>query len=323
MAKLLCAILDDYQNVALSLADWGSLKEQVDVISYQEHFASDAALLEAIKDCEILVIMRERTLFNADLLARLPKLKLLITSGMRNAAIDLPAAQSHGIVVCGTKSLSEPPVELTWSLILGLMRKIVPESTALQNNGPWQNSLGVGLSGKQLGIIGLGKIGSKVAKIAHAFGMSVVAWSQNLTQERAAAEGVKLASSKEELLRSSDVVSIHLVLSERTRNLIKAENLKQMKPSAYLINTSRASIVDQQALIMALEHKLIAGAGLDVFDIEPLPSTHPYRQLENVLATPHLGYVTVENYQIYFQEAVEDIRAYLAGQSVRELSLSS
>lgn len=320
MTNLRCAILDDYQQVALKLAGWSELSDKVEVVSFKQHFADELTLIKAIKDCEIVVIMRERTPITASLLAKLPKLKLIVTSGMRNAAIDLAAAKKQGVIVCGTASSSEPPVELTWALILGLARQIVPENNALTQNGPWQSTVGVGLSGKQLGILGLGKIGSKVAKIGKAFGMNVVVWSQNLTQEQAEAQGVKLAASKQDLLQTSDFVSIHLVLSDRTKGLIASEELKLMKLSAYLINISRAAIVDQSALIQALQSNQIAGAGLDVYDSEPLPSDHPFRTLKNVLATPHLGYVTQENYQVYFKEAVEDIKAYLANAPIRLLS---
>ncbi|MDF2940664.1 MAG: 2-hydroxyacid dehydrogenase [Gammaproteobacteria bacterium] len=319
MTKLRCAILDDYQQVALSMADWSSIASQVNVVSLSQHL-NEAELIQAIQNCEIVVIMRERSPFTAKVFERLPKLKLLVTSGMRNASIDLIAATKNGVIVCGTASAPEPPVELTWALILGLARHVVGENNALRQNGPWQNSVGVGLSGKQLGILGLGKIGNKVAKIAKAFGMNVVAWSQNLTQEHAQEAGVILADSKEELLEYSDFVSIHLVLSERTKNILGETELKLMKPSAYLINTSRAQIVDQSALLKALQEKWIAGAGLDVFDIEPLPKDHPYRVLDNVLAMPHLGYVTAENYQLYFSEGLEDIKAYLAGSAIRRLN---
>lgn len=318
--RLRCAILDDYQNAALSMADWSVIADQVEVISLHTHFDREEALAAEIADCRIVVIMRERTPFRASLFARLPELRLLVTSGMRNAAIDLSAAATHGVTVCGTASSSEPPAELTWALILGLARSIVPENNALRTNGPWQNTIGRDLYGSRLGLIGLGKIGSRVAKVGAAFGMEVLAWSQNLTPERAAAVGARLAASKEELLESSDFVSIHLVLSDRTRGLIGAAELRRMRPSAYLINTSRAPIVDQAALVEALQNGWIAGAGLDVFEIEPLPEGDILRALPTVLATPHLGYVTQANYRTYFQEAVEDIRAFLAGAPVRILA---
>ena len=312
-----CVILDDYQQVAMSMADWSILKE-VETVSISTHLEGQE-LVEAIKDAEILVIMRERTPFDALLLEQLPKLKLLITSGMRNASIDLQAAKKHGIIVCGTQSHSEPPTELAWALILGLARNLPLENNNFQNGGPWQSTIGADLYGKQIGLLGLGKIGTKMATIAKAFGMKVVAWSQNLTKEQTEQHGVELASSKEELLRTSDFVSIHLVLSDRTRGLIGKQELQWMKPSAYLINTSRAQIVDQEALVQALEDKWIAGAGVDVFELEPLPMDHPFRELPNLLATPHLGYVTKRNYEGYFHGAVQNIQAFLEGRVIREL----
>ncbi|MFI6497077.1 D-2-hydroxyacid dehydrogenase family protein [Nonomuraea typhae] len=310
-----CAVLDDYQGVALSLADWSAVSAR----SYREPFTSHDDLVEAIGDCEIVVIMRERTPFPASLFARLPRLRLLITSGLRNASIDLEAARAHGVTVCGTASRSTPPTELTWALILGLARQIGPESAAFRANGPWQQTIGTDLHGGTLGLVGLGKIGTQVARVAQAFGMDVTAWSQNLTAGRAEAAGVRLAPSKEALLESAGFVSVHVVLSERTRGLIGAPELARMRPDAYLVNTSRAAIVDQDALVAALREQRIAGAGLDVFDIEPLPHDHAFRTLPNVLATPHLGYVTRGNYATYFGEAVEDIHAFLAGSPVRVL----
>lgn len=315
-----CLILDDYQNVALSLAGWQTLAPQVECRALTEHISDEDQLVAQLQDAEIVVIMRERTPFSAALFARLPKLRLLITSGMRNASVDLAAAREHGVTVCGTGSGSTAPVELTWALILGLARHLVTENNALRHNGPWQSTVGTGLSGKRLGLLGLGKIGQKVALIAQAFGMEVSAWSQNLTAERAAEHGVELAASKEALLKTSDVVSVHLVLSERTRGLLGAPELALMRPDALLINTSRAAIVDQPALLHALQNGQIAGAGLDVFETEPLPPADPFRKLPNVLATPHLGYVSDGNYQAYFREAVEDIQAFLAGSPVRTLS---
>ncbi|MBV6817491.1 D-2-hydroxyacid dehydrogenase family protein [Rahnella sp. PD12R] len=315
-----CLILDDYQNVALSLAGWQALAPQVECRALTEHISDEDQLVAQLQDAEIVVIMRERTPFSAALFARLPKLRLLITSGMRNASVDLAAARENGVTVCGTGSGSTAPVELTWALILGLARHLVTENNALRHNGPWQSTVGTGLSGKRLGLLGLGKIGQKVALIAQAFGMDVSAWSQNLTAERAAEHGVELAASKEALLKNSDVVSVHLVLSERTRGLLGATELALMKPEALLINTSRAAIVDQPALLHALQTGQIAGAGLDVFETEPLPPADPFRTLPNVLATPHLGYVSDGNYQAYFREAVEDIQAFLAGNPVRTLS---
>jgi phosphoglycerate dehydrogenase-like enzyme len=313
------AVLDDYQDVALAMADWAGL-DGVEVRSYQEHFASQNDLVEAVRDCEILVIMRERTPFPAELFARLPALRLLITSGMRNASIDLTAAADAGVTVCGTGSDSKPPAELTWALILGLARRITVENAELRTNGPWQSTVGTTLAGKTLGLLGFGKIGGAVGRVGRAFGMDVVAWSQNLTEERTSAEGVRLAASKAELVRASDVLSVHLVLSDRTRGLLGADDLALLRPGALLINTSRAAIVDQNALVDVLRSGRIAGAGLDVFEQEPLPAGHPFRTLPNVLATPHLGYVSDTNYRVYFREAVEDIAAWRAGAPVRMLN---
>ena len=319
MSKLRCAILDDYQRVALGMADWSSIAEAVEVVPLHERFEAEDDLVAAIGDCEIVVIMRERTPFRAPLFARLPRLKLLVTTGMRNASVDLTAAAAHGVVVCGTASRTEPPAELTWALILGLARHLVPENNALRGNGPWQSTIGMDLQGRRLGLLGLGKIGSRVARVGLAFEMDVIAWSQNLTRERTEAVGVELAASKEEQLETSDVVSIHLVLSARTRGLIGAAELRRMRPTAYLINTSRAPIVDREALVEALRSGWIAGAGLDVFETEPLPADDPLRSLPNVLATPHLGYVTQGNYGVYYREALEDIQAFLAGSPIRRL----
>ncbi|MFI0710802.1 D-2-hydroxyacid dehydrogenase family protein [Streptomyces inhibens] len=314
-----CAVLDDYQGVALSMADWPSVADAVDVRTLRQPFRSEDEVVAAIGDCEIVVAMRERTPFPASLLARLPRLRLLITSGMRNAAIDLEAAARHGVTVCGTASHTEPPVELTWALILGLARNIVTENTAMRTDGPWQSTLGADLHGRTLGLLGLGKTGTRVARIGQAFGMNVVAWSRNLTAERAAEAGVRATATKEELLETSDFVSVHLVLGDRTRGLLGADELRRMRPTSYLVNTSRAAIVDQPALLQALRENWIAGAGLDVFDHEPLPADHPLRTLPNVLALPHLGYVTRRNYEGYFQHAVEDITAFLAGTPIRQL----
>ncbi|HYU85074.1 MAG TPA: D-2-hydroxyacid dehydrogenase family protein [Kribbellaceae bacterium] len=313
-----CAVLDDYQGAAAQLADWSAAG--VELVVLREHLDTEDELVAAIGDCEIVVIMRERTPFRASLFARLPKLRLLITSGMRNASIDLAAASAHGVTVCGTASASEPPVELTWALILGLARNLSLESDAVRRGGPWQRTVGTDLYGAQLGLLGLGKIGGKVAKVGLAFGMDVVAWSENLTDARAAQAGVTRAPSMNSLLETSDFVSIHLVLSDRTRGLIGAAELDRMRRTAYLVNTSRSAIVDSDALVDALRTGKIAGAGLDVFDTEPLPADDPLRLLPNVLATPHLGYVTERNYRTYFREAVEDITAFLAGKPVRQLA---
>ena len=251
--RIRCAILDDYQQVALKMADWATISEKVEVVSFSQHFSNEKELVECIRDAEIVIIMRERTPFGASLFEKLPKLKLLITSGMRNASIDLVAASAHGVAVCGTASSSEPPTEMTWALILNLARQITKENAELHSNGVWQSTVGSDLYGKRLGLLGLGKIGGRMAAIAQAFGMEVIAWSQNLTKEQTDNLGVQLASSKEELLEISDYVSIHLVLSDRTKGLINEKDLQLMKSSAYLVNTSRSAIVDQQALIKALQ----------------------------------------------------------------------
>ena len=315
-----CLILDDYQQVALALADWTRLSDRVAVSAIAEPIPDREALVARIDQAEILVIMRERTPFPAALLERLPRLELLVTSGLRNLAIDVAAAKARGITVCGTDSSPTPPTELTWALILGLARHIPQENQALRTGGPWQSTLGTDLAGATLGLLGLGKIGTRVAAIGRAFGMRVIAWSPNLDEGRAAAAGVERAASKEALLEAGDVVSIHLVLGERTRGLLGEAELRRMRKSAYLVNTSRAPIVDQAALRRALEEGWIAGAGLDVFEIEPLPADDPFRRLPNVLALPHLGYVTRDNYRTYFTQAVDDIEAWLAGSPIRILT---
>lgn len=314
-----CLILDDYQDAALGLADWARLSDRVAVSSMTDHVADQDALVARIDQAEILVIMRERTPFPEALLMRLPRLKLLVTSGMRNLAIDVAAARARGVTVCGTESSPTPPTELTWALILGLARHLPLENRNLRDGGPWQSTVGTDLAGATLGLLGLGKIGTRVAGIGRAFGMRVIAWSPNLDDARAAAAGVERAETKEDLLEASDVVSIHLVLGDRTRGLLGDADLRRMRPSAILVNTSRAPIVDQSALVRALEEGRIAGAGLDVFETEPLPADSQFRRLPNVLALPHVGYVTRNNYRTFFTQAVEDIEAYLAGSPIRVL----
>nr|WP_210250464.1 D-2-hydroxyacid dehydrogenase family protein [Arthrobacter yangruifuii] len=314
-----CAVLDDYQQAATRFADWTQLGDAVELTVFPDHLDSEDALAARLAGFDAVVLMRERTPFSATLLARLPRLKLLVTTGMRNASIDLAAARELGVAVCGTGSNPQPPAELTWALILGLARHLVPEANALRDRGPWQSSIGTDLHGAVLGVLGLGKIGSQVARVGAAFGMDVLAWSSNLTQERAADAGARLAGSKEELLAAADVVTVHSVLSERTRGLIGAGDLALMKPTAHLVNTSRAGIVDQPALLDALQSGRLAGAGLDVFEEEPLPAASAFRDLPNVLATPHLGYVTERNYRTFFPQVVEDIAAFLTGTPVRSL----
>ncbi len=311
------AILDDYQGVALRMADWGRLPAGTDVVVFPDHLADPGAVAARLAEFDIVMAMRERTPFPRALLERLPRLRLLVTSGMRNAAIDLAAAAERGILVCGTGGLPYPTAELTWALILSLFRRVPAEDRATRA-GHWQQSVGLGLNGKTLGVLGLGNLGSRVARIGRAFEMDVIAWSQNLTAQRAAEVGATLVG-RDELLGRADLVTIHLVLSERTRGLIGARELALMKPSAYLVNTSRGPIVDEAALVGALRDGTIAGAGLDVFDEEPLPPDHPLRRLPNTVITPHLGYVTEETYRIFFGQALEDVEAFLRGAPVRVL----
>ncbi|KND26560.1 D-2-hydroxyacid dehydrogenase family protein [Streptomyces anulatus] len=317
--KLRCAVIDDFQSVATTVVDWSPVTADVEVVSFTEHLATEDEAAAALAGFDIVVTLRERVPFPADLFARLPRLRLLVASGMRNSVIDFDAAKRHGVTVCGTASSSTPPVELTWALLLGLARGIVPEAEALRTDGPWQSTLGADLHGRTLGLLGLGKIGGRVAQVGRAFGMDVLAWSQNLTKERTDEVGATLAASKEDLLASSDFVSVHLALGDRTRGLIGAAELALMRPTAYLVNTSRAAIVDTDALLAALRAGAMAGAATDVFDIEPLPAGHPVRTAPRLLATPHLGYVSRANYETYYGQAVENIRAFLDGQPVRRL----
>ncbi len=310
------AILDDYQSAAARTADWSRLGGQVEMTFFHEHLpAADVAA--RLADFEIVVAMRERTPFPRCLIEALPLLQLLVTTGMRNASFDLVAARERGVTVCGTRTLPYPTAELTWGLILALARQIPAEDRALRE-GHWQTTLGTGINGKTLGVIGLGTLGSRVARIGRAFEMDVLAWSQNLTDQRAHEVGASRVD-RDELLARSDVVTIHLVLSARTRGLIGARELASMKPSAWLINTSRGPIVDEAALAQALARGTLAGAGIDVFAREPLPADDPIRSAPNTVLTPHLGYVTEEAYRIYYHDAVEDIEAFLSGAPVRVL----
>ncbi|WP_420169577.1 D-2-hydroxyacid dehydrogenase family protein [Streptomyces violaceoruber] len=317
--KLRCAVIEDFQSVSATVTDWSPVTDDVEIVTFTEHLASVDEAAAALAGYDIVVTLRERVPFPAELLARLPRLRLLVASGMRNSAIDFDAARRHGVVVCGTASSATPPVELTWALLLGLARGIVPENEALRTGGRWQSTLGADLHGRTLGLLGLGKIGGRVARIGLAFGMDVLAWSQNLTKERADEVGVRLAASRDELLAASDFVSVHLALGDRTRGLIGAAELARMRPTAYLVNTSRAAVVDTDALLAALRDGVIAGAATDVFDTEPLPADDPVRTAPGLLATPHLGYVSRANYETYYGQAVEDIRAFLDGQPVRRL----
>jgi phosphoglycerate dehydrogenase-like enzyme len=303
------AVLDDYQGVALEMADWSAVTARADVDVFSDHLADADALLERLLPYDVLCVMRERTPLGAPLIERLPNLKLIASTGPRNASIDLKSAAARGIAVVHTGYFGSPTVELTWALILAGARHIAAEAAAVRRGG-WQHSIGEDLSGKTLGIIGLGNLGSRVAKIGLAFGMRVLAWSQNLTAEKAGEVGAALVS-KEELLGQADVVSVHLVLSDRTRGLIGAAELALMKRSARLVNTSRGPIVVEAALIAALEAGQIAGAAIDVYDVEPLPADHPYRKLDNLLATPHIGYVSRGLYERFYRDTVTNIIAWL------------
>jgi phosphoglycerate dehydrogenase-like enzyme len=307
------AILDDYQNVALSFADWDSLGAEIEV--FTEPFAEASEIVERLAGFDVVVAMRERTRFPAELLARLTDLKLLVSTGQRNAAIDVVAARQLGIVVSATGYISHPTAEHTWALILAAARNLPAELRSMREGG-WQVGLGTGLHGKTLGLLGLGRLGSEAAKIGQAFGMETIAWSQNLTSKQAAEHGVT-AVSKEDLFRRSDVLSIHLVLSKRSRGLVGATELAAMKPTAILVNTSRGPIVDQEALLNALRRKEIGCAAIDVYDTEPLPADHPLRALDNTVLTPHLGYMTREVYEIFYRDAVEDIAAFQSGNPIR------
>ncbi len=313
------AILDDYQNVALRLADWDSLSG-CEVVAFSDHLSDEARLAGRLGDFDIIVAMRERTPFPASLLRRLPGLRLLVTTGSRNSAIDLRAAQAQGIVVCGTGGLGYPTSELTWALIMAHMRQVATEDRALRE-GRWQTTLGRGLKGKTLGIIGLGRKGAEVAGYAKAFGMDILAWSRNLTDERAHAAGAKRVPLPH-LLGLSDIVTIHIVLGETTRGLIGEKELASMKPGAIIVNTSRGPIIQQDALVDALEKGTIAGAALDVFDDEPLNGAdHPLTRAPNTLLTPHVGYVTEEGYRVFFEDAVADIAAFLKQSPIRVLGV--
>jgi phosphoglycerate dehydrogenase-like enzyme len=317
-APVKVAVLDDYQDVARHYGPWEELGDAVDVTVFTDHVADEESLVDRIAGFPVVVAMRERTAFPRRVLQRLSDLRLLVTTGMGNAAIDLAAARDHGVVVTGTGGLGPPTAELTWALILGLARDIVGEDRSIRTGG-WQRSVGADLDGATLGVVGLGRLGSRVASIGLAFGMDVIAWSQNLQSATAQARGVR-AVSKEELFRTADVVTVHLQLSERTRGLITKDDLALLKPTATIVNTSRGPIIDEGALLEALSLGKLAGAGLDVFDVEPLPDEHPLRSAPRTLLTPHIGYVTDGTYQLFYREIVEDIAAFLAGHPVRVLN---
>lgn len=311
------AVLDDYQSVARQSADWHTLPSGSELELFSDHLADEEQLITRLTPFQVIVAMRERTPFPRAVLQRLPHLRLLVTTGMRNAALDVAAARELGIVVSGTGGLPYPTAELTWGLILALARRIPAEDRAVRE-GRWQTTLGVGLQGKTLALLGLGRLGTQVARIGQAFGMQVIAWSPRLTSERAQQANVELVT-KQALFARADVLSVHLVLGESTRHLVGASELALLKPSALLINTARGPIVDEGALLTMLREQRIAGAGLDVFDEEPLPLDHAFRTLPNTVITPHLGYVTAETYALFYREAIEDIRAFAQGAPLREL----
>jgi phosphoglycerate dehydrogenase-like enzyme len=311
------AVLDDYQDVARSFADWSALAPH-EVVFLHEPLGGLEQAAAALAAFDVVAAMRERTPFPAELFARLPRLRLLVTTGMRNAAVDLDAAAGHGVTVSGTDVLSHPTTELTWALILALARQVPAEDRAVREGG-WQTTVGVSLRGKTLGVLGLGRLGAAVAAVGAAFGMRVIAWSRNLTVERATEAGAELVD-KETLFREADVVTVHLVLSERTRGLVGERELALMKRTALLVNTSRGPIVEERALLDALEAGTIAGAALDVYDSEPLPPEHPLRHAPRTVLTPHIGYVTDDNYRLLYGQVVESIGAYLAGSPVRVLA---
>jgi phosphoglycerate dehydrogenase-like enzyme len=309
-------VLDDYLDVVLRCADWSVLPAQV--VTVNRHIAAEDELVAALADADVVVATRERTRLGRSVLERLPRLRLLVTTAMRNAAIDLDAATECGVLVCGTRGNKRSTVELTWGLILALLRDIPGQQQSLRE-GRWQTRLGVGLEGKTLGLLGLGTTGGQMAQIARAFDMEVLAWSAHLTEERAAAFGARRVE-KDELLARADVVSIHLVLGDRTRGLVGARELALMKPTSYLVNTSRAAIVDTAALVTALETGVIAGAAADVFDTEPVPADAPLLGAPRTVLTPHIGYVTAEEYRLFYGDVVDDIAAWLAGSPVRTLN---
>ncbi|HEX9072034.1 MAG TPA: D-2-hydroxyacid dehydrogenase family protein [Pseudolabrys sp.] len=313
------AILDDYQNVAMKFADWSGISKNVEIKVFNAPLDGPDAVIKALQGFAIVVGMRERTPFPRKVIEALPDLKLLITTGARNNSFDVKACAERGVTVCGTGAAGSPTTGIAFGLMLELTRRIGFENARLKAGEPWQVTIGRDLEGLTLGILGLGKLGQRSATVGKAFGMRTIAWSQNLTEEKAKAASADLVS-KEDLFRNADFITIHLVLGDRSRGLVGAKELGLMKKTSYLINTSRGPIVDEKALIAALQNNAIAGAGLDVFDVEPLPLNHPFRKMDNVVITPHLGYVSEQNYRKYFPDIVEDIRAWLDGKPVRVIS---
>ena len=307
--QLAVAILDDYQDVSLAMADWGAVRRHASITVFGDHIADDDRLVERLLPFDIVCVMRERTPLPERILARLPRLKLIASTGIRNASVDVKYAESRGIAVLNTGYTSSPTVELTWALILCSTRHLIAENASLRSGG-WQMKVGVPLYDQVLGVVGLGNVGSRVAAIAKSFGMKVIAWSPNLTEERATAAGAHLVS-KQELFERSDIVSVHMVLGPKTRGLIGDEELTRMKPTAYLVNTSRGPLVDEASLIRVLADGRISGAAIDVFDQEPLPSEHPFRSMDSVLATPHIGYVSRDLYRIFYGDTARNVSTWL------------
>lgn len=316
-STLRVAVLDDYQGVAAE-AGWSGVPGRVEVEGLRHHIGDPDELAETLQPFDVVVAMRERTPLGATLFDRLPNLRLVVTTGPVNAAIDMAAAAERGIVVSGTGGYVTPTSELTWALILAVQRHVPAEDAAVRSGG-WQHTIGRDLAGRRLGVVGLGRLGSLVAEVGRAFRMDVVAWSQNLTDERAAEAGARRVA-KDELFATSDVVSIHLVLSNRTRGLVGERELRAMKPTAILVNTSRGPIVDEPALVRALHEGWMAGAGLDVFDQEPLPADHPLRTAPRTVLSPHVGYVTDGLYEVFYREIVEDVAAFAAGTPIRVIT---
>jgi phosphoglycerate dehydrogenase-like enzyme len=319
MTRLRCAILDDYLNLSLKVADWSRVEDRVDVTVFTQPFASPEAAVSALKDFEIICAMRERTPFPRAMFDSLPKLKLLITSGMRNASIDLAAAKDKQIVVCGTNWPRDPTAALTMGMILELTRNIGRENARMHAGEYLQKHVGIEIDGKTLGVVGLGKLGAKVAVMAKVFGMNVIAWSPNLTAERCKEVGVTYAT-KEELFATADIITIHVVLSDRSRGLVGAADLARMKPTSFIVNSARGPIIDEMALLETLKARKIAGAAVDVFSVEPLPVDHPFRKLDNLVLTPHLGYATQETFIAHYNQMVEGIDAWFKGEPVRRLA---
>jgi phosphoglycerate dehydrogenase-like enzyme len=319
MTRLRCAILDDYLNISLKLADWSRIEDRVDVTVFNQPFASPDSTVSALKDFEIILAMRERTPFPRAMFEQLPKLKLLITSGMRNAAIDMAAAKDKGVVVCGTNWPRDPTAALTMGMILELTRNIGRENARMHAGEYLQKHVGIEIDGKTLGVVGLGKLGAKVSTIAKTFGMNVIAWSPNLTAERCKEVGVGYAT-KEELFSTADIITIHMVLSDRSRGLVGAAELGRMKPTSFIVNSARGPIIDEMALLETLKARKIAGAAVDVFSVEPLPVDHPFRKLDNLVLTPHLGYVTQETFIAHYTQMVEGIDGWFKGEPVRKLA---